>query len=278
MCAPVRSQGVHGRRARILHRADGGRLRRSAGQPRRRAAHRRALRRHRRRSRPAWACRSSSTPAATARCGARSTATPTPSASTGARDSRHRVEHIEVLHPDDVDPLCRAGRDRVHAARSHCPATHRTPAMSGRKRAGAGTLAPQLRLADAARGRRPPGITAATGPSRPMDPSLGFGMRNGCASPGKPGDPVQNGSRSRSLIDRLHARRPPTPSSRSIRRGWCARACSPTSCCLTPISSPRRRRCHRAGEAAADDGGWAGGVPGDLATPRRSDAANRIVE
>jgi predicted amidohydrolase YtcJ len=31
-----------------------------------------------------WACRFSSTPAATARCGARSTATPTPSASTAA--------------------------------------------------------------------------------------------------------------------------------------------------------------------------------------------------
>ncbi len=70
----------------------------------------------------AWACRLSSTRAATVRCGARLDGYAHALAVNGRRDSRHRVEHIEVIHPDDIPRFAELG---VIASMqpAHCPPT-----------------------------------------------------------------------------------------------------------------------------------------------------------
>ena len=61
-----------------------------------------ADRRRRDRRPTGWASRSPSTRSATPACAARSTPTPPPGATNGPRDSRHRVEHIELIDPADI--------------------------------------------------------------------------------------------------------------------------------------------------------------------------------
>jgi predicted amidohydrolase YtcJ len=105
----------------------------------------------------------------------------------GRRDSRHRVEHIEVVHPDDVPRFAELG---VIASMQpvHCPAT-----------VDAGDVWPQRpgpsrwRYSFAWQTLRQAGARQAYGsdwPVAPMDPFLGmwYGLAR---QPWQPGDPVQ---------------------------------------------------------------------------------------
>jgi predicted amidohydrolase YtcJ len=100
----------------------------------------------------------------------------------GRRDSRHRVEHIELLHPDDVTRFAELG---VIASMQpiHCPPPS-TPAMSGRsvpaRHAGA-TASPGRRCARLARVKH----SAAIGPWRRWIRRLVFGTE-WHANPGSP--------------------------------------------------------------------------------------------
>jgi predicted amidohydrolase YtcJ len=146
--------------------------------------------------------------------------------------------------------------------------------MSGRSVAGAGTLALQLRLADAARGGRASGY-GSDWPVAPMDPSLGFwyGLAR---QPWQPGDPVQRLALEE-LIDG-YTRDAAYAEFQEQQKGMVRVGMLADLVLLNADLFATPEDGHRPGEAAADDGGWPGGVPGDLATPRRSDAANRIVE
>ena len=109
-------EGVLRRRAGILDGGDGRRLCRPAGLARRAAVLRRSVS-PRWPSRPtAAACRSPFTRSATARCVPCSTATRRRRRKNGKRDSRHRIEHIEVTTAAGRAALCRARRDRLDAA------------------------------------------------------------------------------------------------------------------------------------------------------------------
>jgi hypothetical protein len=54
-------------------------------------------------------CRSPFTRSATAPCGRCSTAMRRRGKQNGIRDSRHRIEHIEVVHPDDIARFAELG-------------------------------------------------------------------------------------------------------------------------------------------------------------------------
>jgi hypothetical protein len=97
-------QDVHGRGGRQPHRLYAERLSRHDG-TRRAAVRGRAVQGHLRRDRPAAACRSRSMPSATGRCGRPSTAMRRRRRANGPRDSRHRIEHIELIDRADVPRL-----------------------------------------------------------------------------------------------------------------------------------------------------------------------------
>lgn len=105
----------------------------------------------------------------------------------GRRDSRHRVEHIEVIHPDDIARFAELG---VIASMQpiHSPISV-SPADVWPQRTGAG----RWRYSFAWQTLRAAGATQVYGsdwPVAPLDPFLG--MHYGLArQPWQPGDPVQ---------------------------------------------------------------------------------------
>ena len=114
----------------------------------------------------------------------------------GRRDSRHRVEHIEVIHPDDIARFAELG---VIASMQpvHCPATVDTGDVWP-QRPGPG----RWRYSFAWQTLRAAGARHAYGsdwPVAPMDPFLGFwyGLAR---QPWQAGDPVQR-LRLEELID-----------------------------------------------------------------------------
>ncbi len=78
-------------------------------------------------------------------------------AANGRRDSRHRIEHIEVIHPADIPRFRAARRHRLDAA-APCPGHHGAAARADRVAHRRQALALVLCLADLARGRRPAGL------------------------------------------------------------------------------------------------------------------------
>ncbi len=188
--------------------------------------------RHRRRRRHAWC----------------STATRQARRANGPRDSRHRIEHIEVIHARRYPALRRARRRRLDAAAASAGPTMGLPLEPTVSRIGEArwpyAYAWNTACAAGARMVFRHGLAGLAARPDRFDPGRAW-----CASPGSAGLPDHRQTLMQALA-RLHRRRAPMSSSwRRARAAWCP-ACSPMWWCSAATwKRPRPRRCTRRGRS-----------------------------